>query len=57
MTDNRTTERKGICKTCGWCDTNNCACGYGVVDRYRGIKEPCGWWKRKRKRKTRGDAE
>lgn len=56
MTDNRTTERKGICKTCGWHDTNG-GCKYGVMDRYRGVKEPCGWWKRKRKRKTRGDAE
>ena len=41
--------RKGICKTCGWYGTDGC--GYGVVDRYRGIKEPCGWWKRKRRKK------
>lgn len=47
--------RKGICKTCGWHDTNGGGCRYGVVDRYRGIKEPCGWWKRKRKKL--GDAE
>lgn len=50
---------KRICKTCGWHDTNSGGCNYGVMDRYRGIKEPCGWWKRKRKRKSkpRGDAE
>ena len=44
-----------ICKTCGWYDTKGSFCKYGVVDRFRGIKEPCVWWKRKRK--LRGDAE
>lgn len=50
-----TVRKKGICKTCGWHDTNGGGCKYGVVDRYRGIKEPCGWWKRKRR--ARDDAE
>lgn len=50
--------RKGICSTCGWYKRG--ACQYGVVDRPRGASaalEPCGRWKRKRKRKRGGDAE
>ena len=46
---------KRICKTCGWYVNQVCECG--VTDRYRGIKEPCGWWKRKRRRKVRGVSE
>ena len=52
------TERKGICSTCGWYRRG--ACQYGVTDRPRGAAaalDPCGWWKRKRTKKPRGDAE
>ena len=44
---------KRICKTCG--RYVNQVCEYGVTDRYRGIKEPCVWWKRKRRRKVVGE--
>ena len=52
-------ERKGICSTCGWYSTRY-HCKYGVTDRPRGAAaalDPCGGWKRKRRRKVRGDAE
>lgn len=52
---------KGKCSMCRNYkqDADGRYCAVGVVNKGRGNREPCGWWKRKRKRKSKlgGDAK